>query len=780
MDAHTKKIVQPEEGKFVERRIYQSQSSTADTHVAPADADLVGQIVARRYRIEEIVGHGGMGIVYRAHDNLLNQEIALKMLHTHLLEQTHLLRFRQEARAAKRLSHPGIVRVFDFGVEDNGRPYISMEYAKGTTLAELLEKGALGVERSLEIARQVAEAVKYAHEQGILHRDLKPTNIIVTESASGDLAQILDFGIAKLIAGDEESAGLTQTGETLGSPLYMSPEQCQGGVIDGRTDVFALGCVLYHCLTGSTPVAGKNTYEIIFKQINEMPSPLTSFPNLKTAHAVDAVVSKALEKQPERRHQSMDELIGEIQSVQNATDSNPVKQFQLRILQQKRLLAVRLNKNATAAIALIVVLLVVALSATYVQHQSKLAQTGTPIASAADVRAAFKASYDQGKLRFQTADYRGAVANLDKARQEAESIGDESDAYFDCLTKLAEAHRQLKDDKQAASIQDRHDRFLKSRINFGDESQNAQIISQLWIDHEREPNNTDVAHKLVTVQNNQASLLYHRGQLIEAEKCCVNALTVADKLLAADDPQVIRAHGSMARVRKQLGKTELARQDFEKVMTSLKKTSKGDIVLAYSWGEVADYLSERGDTAAATEACQTEIEMAHKVAGAFHPAVADALCSLGRIDLQKGNFPEAIDHFKASIEMYYQTLPPGHHAIGYPLLNLGLAYSQTHNYLQSEKYLQQAMTLFTRTAGSEAREVGECSYLLGLIRLEQHDTKAAEPLLSNALSVLAKVDPNSAPAHDCYQKLMAIYNSDNRAADMNRITNLMKVSADNH
>lgn len=778
MDGQTKKTTISDEPQFVDGKIYRTQSDTADAHVSLADGALVGQTIARRYRIDSIIGYGGMGIVYRAHDNLLNQDIALKMLHTHLLQESHLMRFRQEARATKRLSHPGIVRVFDFGVEDNGRPFISMEYAQGTTLSKLLENGPLSAERSLKIGKQVAEAIKYAHEQGVLHRDLKPSNIIIHQTNDGEIAQILDFGIAKVVAGDkEEATALTQTGETLGSPLYMSPEQCQGGAVDGRTDVFALGCVIYCCLTGTTPINGKNTYEIIFKQINEVPMPVTSFPHLKSAHAIDAVMSKALEKQPERRQQSMAEFIQEIEAVQNNADAGHIKSLRLRVLQKKRLLGVLLSKNAALAIALLVVSLVMALSFAYVQHKT-ISTAPAAIPSYADVLASFNATYEQGKLQFQTANYSGAVQTLEKARADAESIGYENDAYFDCLTMLSQGYRHLEDTKQASFIQERHDRFLKSRINFGDESHNAQLISQLWLDRERDAGDMEVARKLVTVQNNQASLLYHRGQLKEAEKCASQALSLAEKALPPDDPQVVRAHGSMARVRKQLGKTELATQDYDKAIAVLEKTPKQDMVLAYCWGEISEYLMEKRKLKAAAEACHKEIAMAQDVAGQSNPAIGDALCTLGRIDLSNGNNSEAIKHFRTSLDMYYQTLPPGHHALGYPMINLGFAYLQEHKLDEAQRYMEQAMTLFTRTAGAESREVGECNYGLAMIRLDQHDTNGAEPLLARALTILLKLDPGSTMAHDCYNKLWAIYQSQGRTVDSNRIQNLMHISSE--
>ncbi|MGH9548229.1 MAG: serine/threonine-protein kinase, partial [Terriglobales bacterium] len=269
-------------------------------------------IVAKNYRIEQKLGDGGMGTVYKCTELALGRTVAVKFLHPHLVATSKwLLRFQQEARAVGRLSHPNIINVLSFSMNDDV-PFIVMDYIKGESLAEILaSQGSLSVERTLAIMTQVAQGLMHAHEQGIIHRDLKPSNIVILDGTE-DAVRILDFGIAKMMEDEEPASApkLTQTGEVFGSPAYMSPEQALGRMVDGRSDQYSFACVLYECLTGGVPFVGNSVVEVMIKQTGERPLSLSeaSLGKKFPRHLEDAV-ARMLEKEPENRFASMNEAL---------------------------------------------------------------------------------------------------------------------------------------------------------------------------------------------------------------------------------------------------------------------------------------------------------------------------------------------------------------------------------------------------------------------------------------------------------------------------------------
>lgn len=262
------------------------------------------------YRILKRIGAGGMGEVWMAEHALLGRRAAIKLLHPMFSTQPDVVsRFFNEARAATSIADPGIVQIFDFGHHTDGAAYIVMELLDGETLdARLRNSGALAVADTLRIMRQIASSLGAAHVRGIVHRDLKPENIFLVrdpEVASGERAKILDFGIAKL-TGDPNSK--TQASVVMGTPMFMSPEQCRGaGQVDQRSDIYSLGCMLYMLLTGRPPFDAVGAGELIALHLLE-PAPRTSSRAVGVPPAVDALIARCLEKDPARRFASGAEL----------------------------------------------------------------------------------------------------------------------------------------------------------------------------------------------------------------------------------------------------------------------------------------------------------------------------------------------------------------------------------------------------------------------------------------------------------------------------------------
>jgi len=277
-------------------------------------------VIDSRYRLLEKIGEGGMGIVYKARDTRLGRLLAVKLLGGISDNENYRARFYREARAASKLNHPHIATVHDYGTTPDGQPFIVMELLEGATLAKLIEGGSLPVEGAIKVTMAIAEALAEAHRQGIIHRDIKPSNVIVSDNSR---VKVLDFGLAKEIAplrmNNMEDHGpatmvRTQSGVVVGTPLYLSPEQARGADIDGRSDLFSLGSLLYECLTGQPAFAGRGVMEICTHVIHVDPPPPSRI-NPAVPAELDRLNLKTLAKDPADRYQSAEELLTELRQI---------------------------------------------------------------------------------------------------------------------------------------------------------------------------------------------------------------------------------------------------------------------------------------------------------------------------------------------------------------------------------------------------------------------------------------------------------------------------------
>ena len=262
------------------------------------------QTYGGRYAVIERVGVGGMAEVYRARDELLGREVAVKVLSERLsTDRSFVERFRREAQAAANLNHPNIVSLYDYGT-DGPTNFIVMEYIDGRSLGEVInDEAPLLPERAAEIAVDVAKALERAHNAGLVHRDIKPNNIMMTSSGQ---TKVTDFGIVRALGGETEQQ-MTQTGMVIGTAAYLSPEQAQGNAVDARSDVYSLGCVLYEMLTGAPPFTGDTPLAVAYKHVRETPTPPSSV-NPDVSEDLDAITMKALAKNPDNRYAGSTEM----------------------------------------------------------------------------------------------------------------------------------------------------------------------------------------------------------------------------------------------------------------------------------------------------------------------------------------------------------------------------------------------------------------------------------------------------------------------------------------
>jgi serine/threonine-protein kinase len=264
-----------------------------------------GALFAGRYEIKEILGMGGMGVVYRAFDRELAEPLAIKTLRTEVVgsDGVALERFKQEIRLARKITHRNVVRTYDLG-ETGGTYYITMEFVEGTPLKQLIEsRGRLPVPVTLTIGKQLCRALEVAHEQGVIHRDVKPQNIVVEPNG---FIKVMDFGIARLV-NPPKGKGLTEVGTAIGTPDYMSPEQLLGEEIDARSDLYSTGAVLFECLTGRQPFVAESVYALVAKHLEEEPADPREI-NPDVSEPLGQVVLKAMAKQRDARYASAGEL----------------------------------------------------------------------------------------------------------------------------------------------------------------------------------------------------------------------------------------------------------------------------------------------------------------------------------------------------------------------------------------------------------------------------------------------------------------------------------------
>ncbi|MBN2714858.1 MAG: protein kinase, partial [Deltaproteobacteria bacterium] len=306
----------------------------AQTPPTPSGDPFIGTLIGHRFVVQKKIGEGGMGVVYKGIQTGIERPVALKLLHREYARDANLLeRFKNEAATASMLTHPNTVTIFDFGSTDDGSLYIAMEFLEGTELSQLIKsEGALPWERTCDIAIQICRSLDEAHNNRIIHRDLKPDNVMLSSRGTQtDVVKVLDFGIAK-IKNREDQMQLTAAGEIFGTPEYMSPEQIKGEQLTPASDIYSLGVILYHMLTGTLPFTAPQPMALLVKHLTDEPPPFSQANSMISVPSqLETLVMMSLSKSMKERPQSMAEIADFLKKLV-ATHRQPVIQIESTLL----------------------------------------------------------------------------------------------------------------------------------------------------------------------------------------------------------------------------------------------------------------------------------------------------------------------------------------------------------------------------------------------------------------------------------------------------------------
>jgi serine/threonine protein kinase len=288
-------------------------STAGPDHLCPgASLALLGQVLDGRYKIESVLGHGGMGMVFRATQTSVQRPVAVKTLNSALAAApTFFERFRREAEVASRLRHPNVITIFDFGRAPDGTCYYVMELLNGESLKEMVKRdGPMPLRRAVNLLEQAARGLAHAHAESCVHRDLKPHNIMVQQLDGKDFVKVLDFGLVKAMEQQDEEEQLTSTGQVLGTPQYMPPEQAGGELVDARSDLYALTGVFFYCLTGTSPYGANTVRKALTAALTQTVPPVNSKrQGAPVPPSLDAFIQKGLAREKEDRFQSAEDFI---------------------------------------------------------------------------------------------------------------------------------------------------------------------------------------------------------------------------------------------------------------------------------------------------------------------------------------------------------------------------------------------------------------------------------------------------------------------------------------
>jgi tetratricopeptide (TPR) repeat protein len=729
------------------------------------------------YRILRLLGEGGMGTVYEAEQEHPCRIVALKVIKPGLINSELLRRFEHEARALGRLQHPGIAQIYEAGMEETGfgrQPYFAMEFIRGRLLLDYASQQHLSTRERLDLMVRVCEAVHHAHQRGLIHRDLKPCNILVNETGQ---PKILDFGVARATDSDAQATRQTDLGQLVGTLAYMSPEQVLGDPLelDTRSDVYALGVILYELLAGCMPYSiSEKLHEVVRVIREEEPVPLSSINRIYRGD-VETIVAKALEKDKTRRYSSAADLGADIQHFLH---DEPILARPASTIYQLRKFARRRRALVTGAFTVLVVLVAGTVASTWqaaratqernrAVAEKRRADTEAATAKAindflqndllarasANVQAGPGAKPDPG-LKVRTALDRAAARIGDKFEKQPlveasirQTIGK---TYFD-LGLFSEAQPQFERALQLLrrAAGETHPDALRIMnelallyLRQGKHTQAEPLFKEVLMGQSRGLG--EAAPDTLDTINNLAVLYRHEGKYAEAEPLSVKAVVISRRVLGEESTGSLDTMNNLALVYLYEGKYAQAEPLFIKVLDiGRRQAGEEHPDTLVSMNNLALVYLYEGKDSLAEPLFLKVLKVRQRVLGGEHPNTLRSMNNLALSYLDQGEYTNAEPLFDRAFNVQRRVLGTEHPDTLTYASNLALLYLRQTRYTMAETLFLKILDARRRLLGPEHPATANVLASLANVRLRRHKYAQAEPLLREALGIQEKKNPDS-------------------------------------
>jgi tetratricopeptide (TPR) repeat protein len=752
------------------------------------------------YELLEEVARGGMGVVYRARQISLNRPVAIKlMLAGHLANAAEVQRFRTEAETAAQLHHPNIVAIHEVG-EHEGQPFFSMELVAGRSLAQVVRDEPLSSRKAAAYLKSIAEAVQYAHSRGVLHRDLKPSNILIDEH---DRPRIADFGLAKRFNDSPMSTSdpqLTQTGQVLGSPSFIPPEQAAGerDKVGPASDVYSLGAILYHCLTARPPFVSETLTQTL-RMVAEQEPVAPRLLNAGVPRDLETICLKCLEKSPQRRYASAQELADELRLF---CEDKPIRARPMSLVGKSHRWCLRNKPLAASGTAILALLLAVAvgspvaafrinrerLQAQASQQKAEefarflsqtLASAGPSVAQGRDKtllleilsNATWRVSHELknqpeveadvrlviGSTYIDLGDYTNALAMTREALRLREAhFGPRNISVARALNNLGAILAEM-GDLPGAEAYDRRALELKIALLGRENPDVATSMSNLGFRLQSQgklaeaepllrealrirlkmlpPSHPDTAMSL----NNLAMLLWARGQFDEAESQFRRALAIFQNLYPKDHPMVATMLNNVGEVLRNLGRLGEAEATMRDAVAMRERVlGHRSAYTAYSQHNLAIILERLGRLDEAEKHHREAVLIFCESLGTNHPWMAEALCAQAILVGRKGDLAGAETMQRDSLATAERTLGTNNPGTTEPLERLATIMAVQTNFVDAVALFAQALIILKQSAGPEHPDLIPALCHLGWVRQQEGNSAAAEALYQEAATISRK------------------------------------------
>lgn len=741
---------------------------------AAAAAGLVAEIrqaEARRqqgrrigaFQIVRELGRGGMARVFLAQraDGQFTQQVALKLLRSDLDSDADHERFRVEREILASLDHPHIARLLDGGVTDEGQPYLVLEHVDGRPLNVYCDDSALSIRRRLELFLTVCDATQYAHRRLIVHRDLKPSNILVTSAGS---VKLLDFGLAKLLQPD--TAQLTRTRQRWMTPEYAAPEQVLGAQVTTLTDVYQLGVVLYHLLTGRLPfrARGDSLPQLEAAVLRDEPVPPSSFAAALRGD-LDAIVLKAIRKEPEQRYASVGELA---QDIRRHLSSHPVLARRPSLAYRMRRL-VRRRRIETLAVMTIALTLIGAVAFSTRQAQHAVAErnrAATEARQSEAVTAFLLDLFEANDPSEMSADSLTARDLLQRGVARAERLRQQPDVQARMLETTGRIYQRLghyaagqvlleralalrrsehgvTSFEVAATLQSVVDGLLRmGRVAAADSAAREVLAINERLLGPGHPN-------VATALQQLANVSVHRGDLREAEAQLHRALEIRQRALGPDDSLTATSHLAYGASLRRRGRTAEAEREFRRAL-SIYESVHGPVhpQVAEATIHLAYLLTDDAARAAEAESLyRRAIEIRRLVFGAGHPHAANALSDFSTYLSERGDHQQAIPMARQYLHILLRAYGPEHSAVAYATSQLAFRLQAAGELRDAERLFREAVALERRTRGDDHANVAGHEFNLARLLVGRGQLAEADTLLLDAIRIQERISgPQSVSA----------------------------------